>query len=54
MKKKHGKTQNKNIVKVCPGPKPTARGLRVEISTFHKIIDTNMVDEIVTLYKYVY
>jgi hypothetical protein len=33
---------------MCPSPKPSARGLRDEISSFNKITDTDMVDDTVT------
>jgi hypothetical protein len=45
---KQGKTRSKNIAKVRPGPKPYASELRDEVSSFHKIPKTDMMDDILT------
>jgi hypothetical protein len=41
---KQGKIKRKNIVEVCPDPKPSARGLR-NFSSFHKITGTDVVGD---------
>lgn len=44
---KHSKSKQKNIVKILPGPTRHARNTVDEVSTFLKIIDLYIIDEIV-------
>ncbi|GLV40909.1 hypothetical protein CBL_08483 [Carabus blaptoides fortunei] len=44
---KFSKTRSRNLVKIFPGPKATARNTPDEITAFHKLIDIQMIDSIV-------
>ena len=46
-KSTNSRTKKKNIVKIFPGPKSVARGVRDELTAFSKFMTIDMIDEIV-------